>query len=278
MSKKVTREVREYDEGDWHVVEEKITTVIGHSTSVETKISKSSRHCGSQQGQHETARIGGASPGAKPTAPTRKAATQAAAAATAPSKPVSEQSDESMVQTEHAWLEKLSEIRQNPTCVVAKLEDMLKHFHGKILEYDGIRLMTQEGPAAVKEAIEFLKKQKPLSPLAWREGLAKAARSHAAYQSRTNTTGHTGENQSSASDRVEQFGEWERCQGENITYGHVDAVAGCISWLVDDGVSNRGHRTNIFNPGFHVAGIGINTHGTYGHTAVCDFAGDFVDK
>lgn len=42
--------------------------------------------------------------------------------------------------------------------------------------------------------------------------------------------------------------------------------------MVDDGVSSRGHRNNIFNPKFNLAGIGIASHRTYGICTVIDYA------
>ena len=43
--------------------------------------------------------------------------------------------------------------------MIPHLEQMVKRFEGKVLQVEGrANLRTQEGPDAVKEAIEFLKK------------------------------------------------------------------------------------------------------------------------
>ena len=53
-----------------------------------------------------------------------------------------------------------NEIRANPQSFIAQLEERLQHFDGNVLNMPGAECgtMTQEGPAAIKEAIECLKK------------------------------------------------------------------------------------------------------------------------
>lgn len=46
-----------------------------------------------------------------------------------------------------------------------------------------------------------------------------------------------------------------------------------LALLIDDGVSSRGHRTNIFNEDFNYCGIGLADHKTYGLSCVIDYAG-----
>ena len=48
--------------------------------------------------------------------------------------------------------------------------------------------------------------------------------------------------------------------------------------IVDDGVSSRGHRTNIFNPAFKVMACFSGEHKQYETMTTIDYAGGFVKK
>lgn len=75
--------------------------------------------------------------------------------------------------------------------------------------------------------------------------------------------------------RIESHGEWRAEIGENISYGFNDPRQVVIQLIVDDGVRNRGHRINIFNPAFHRVGVACGPHAGYGSMCVMDFAGGF---
>lgn len=57
-----------------------------------------------------------------------------------------------------------------------------------------------------------------------------------------------------------RYGKWENIVGENISYGMKSGIDVVMQLVVDDGVSNRGHRLNIFNPNYFVCGIGASAH------------------
>jgi uncharacterized protein YkwD len=104
------------------------------------------------------------------------------------------------------------------------------------------------------------------------------AMAQVAGQGGTGSVGHAGSDHSSPWQRMARFGKWIGTAGENISYGVSNPRQIVISLIVDAGVSNRGHRKNIFHPGFGVAGIASGSHVRYGTMCVMDFAGGFVEN
>ena len=56
--------------------------------------------------------------------------------------------------------------------------------------------------------------------------------------------------------------------GENLAYGSIDAKDAVIQLIIDDGVADRGHRTNIFLSGYLEMASFFGTH-TYYRTEMC---------
>ena len=135
-----------------------------------------------------------------------------------------------------------------------------------------------EGEGVVREAIRFLEHQKPLPPLAVSEGIRHGALAHVLDVGPSGGRGHTGSNGSLPWDRMNRFGTRVGGAGENIDYGRRDARGTVVRLIVDDGVRGRGHRKNIFNQDFRVAGAAAGFHATYGGMCVIDFAGGFVES
>ncbi len=133
-----------------------------------------------------------------------------------------------------------------------------------------------EGQSAVDEAVRFLMRARPLPPLSAREGIVAAARDHVEDQGPRAARGHKGSDRSAPWDRMARYGAWSGRAGENIHYGRATARAVVVALIIDDGVRGRGHRKNIFNSTFSVAGAASGEHARFGRMCVIDFAGGFT--
>jgi uncharacterized protein YkwD len=180
---------------------------------------------------------------------------------------------------EQAIIQETNAARTNPTAYAAKLEKQTQYFDGDLLEIPGqTPLMTQEGVSAVNEAIQFLKSASPISALTASSGMSKAAADHVKDQGPGGNLGHTGTDGSQPWDRLNRYGEWQKTVGENISYGPNTGEDVVISLIVDDGVADRGHRTNIFNSDFRVTGVACGEHREYRVMCVITYAGGYEEK
>ena len=178
-----------------------------------------------------------------------------------------------------AVLAELNAARANPRAYAQHLRVYRSQFSGKYHIPPGtrIRYVTKEGTAAVDEAIRFLEGQRPLPPLSWSEGLARVAAELNREQGRTGAVGHASGRMEMRT-RAERVGRWQSTIGENISYGPDDARRVVMQLIVDDGVPDRAHRTNIFAPDFRVAGIACGPHPAFETSCVIDFAGWFTER
>ncbi|MEW5736835.1 MAG: CAP domain-containing protein [Thermodesulfobacteriota bacterium] len=139
-------------------------------------------------------------------------------------------------------------------------------------------LITKEGVTALDEAVAFLRRQQELSCLGISEGMSRASKDHVADQGPYGGFGHEGTDGSQPWDRLSRHGRWRKTVAENISYGAKTARDVVIQLIIDDGVPDRGHRTNIFNPAFQLAGVAHGPHIRF--RTMCDitYAGGFEEQ
>lgn len=177
-------------------------------------------------------------------------------------------------------LSALNQARTDPSGYAQTLKEKLQYFNGTKYKEPGqqVTLLTNEGAAAVEEAIRELESQKPLKPLSLSNGLSHAAMDLLLDHGSKGLTGHQGSDGSRPSDRMSRHGEWQSTCGENCAYGGQTGKAHVDQLIIDDGVSSRGHRKNIYNPNFNLVGIAIGPHKGYGTACIQDFAGGYIEK
>ena len=180
--------------------------------------------------------------------------------------------------TEIRVIQEMNIARQNPKLYASYLRSFRKTIRDGMIHRGNVRIRTQEGTKAVDEAIRFLEKQRPVGALRASRGLTLAARDHAEDQSKSGETGHKGQDGSFVADRATRYGKWLKTIGENIAYGFQDPRDVIIQLIVDDGVKDRGHRTNIFNPNYRIAGVACAPHPKFRHICVLTYGGGFENK
>ena len=168
-------------------------------------------------------------------------------------------------------LDEMNLMRTDPQGYVKYLLEYRAQFRGdQVIRPGRITIQTHEGVAAVDEAIAFLQRQKPLSPLQPDNLLALTALDHVMDQGPTGFVGHFGSDGWDFATRVTRRGG-EPYGGENISYGYDTAREVIIQLLVDDNVRDRGHRVNLFRTGFVRAGVGCGPHAVFYYMCVIDY-------
>jgi uncharacterized protein YkwD len=161
------------------------------------------------------------------------------------------------------------------------IQPRLKYYNGKNYSVPGqITILTQEGVTAVNDCITALSTASGVDVLATEKGLSLAAKDHVTDQSKTGQIGHNCSDGSTPDTRMRRYGvfggSWT--WGENISYGEANGREIVCSLLIDDGVSSRGHRTNIMNKAFTQTGVAYGTHAQYRTSCTIDYAKGYVSN
>ena len=126
---------------------------------------------------------------------------------------------------------------------------------GKDLHYE-----TIEGKSAWQEAKTFLINQEPLRPFDFHQGLTKAADDHASDIVKNQSNGHQGADGSTFVDRIQRYcKKGKGIMMELLGTTHLIPMKNSIEMaiinlIVDDGVTNRGHRRALFNKDYRYIG------------------------
>jgi uncharacterized protein YkwD len=173
----------------------------------------------------------------------------------------------------------MNKVRTNPKKYAELyIQPRLRYYSGKNYSVPGqITIVTQEGTAAVNGCITALNRASSAGILTPEMGLSLAAKDHVTDQSRTGQTGHNGNDRSTPETRMKRYGVFSGSWtlGENIDYGDTTGRDIVCGLLIDDGVPNRGHRTNIMNKAFTQTGVAYGTHTQYRTSCTITYANGY---
>jgi uncharacterized protein YkwD len=187
-------------------------------------------------------------------------------------------SDGSQGVSASAVIREMNLARTNPLRYATFVEELRTHFRGNILVLPGrTMLRTKEGVGALDGAIRFLRSVPPQLALTLSLGMCRAATDHCADQA-TGRMGHDGSDWSNPGNRLNRYGKWSTLWGENISYGKATAREIVLALIIDDGLSSRKHRKNIFNPTFSYTGAAYGPHAHYRSVCSIEFAAGFVER
>ncbi|MCF8379505.1 MAG: CAP domain-containing protein [Bacteroidales bacterium] len=127
-------------------------------------------------------------------------------------------------------------------------------------------LKDQKSTSYTRSLIRDLSKTKNLPMLHSEEDLYEIALGHAKISGQRNTTGHQ-----RFEKRFEPVMGKYNAVAENCAYGFESALDNVLQLLVDEGISDLGHRKNMLNPDYNSIGVSIQNHKTYRFNCVMDF-------
>lgn len=173
-------------------------------------------------------------------------------------------------------LKEINAVRANPQIFIPYLESYRKIFKGNTAYYpDGKMVTTIEGTAVIDDAIAYLRILSKLPPYTMSNGLLSAANSQLTDLMENSSLGHYDKDGSDLPTRLRKFGAYGTLTAENITYYAPLARDIVMTMIIDDGVKSRGHRKNLFSPGFKQIGAAFSQSKKGENLCVVIFADSF---
>lgn len=185
-------------------------------------------------------------------------------------------------QIDREILEAVNALRSQPQSFVTKLRAMRNNFNNLLYTdpEDGWKVTTEEGVAAVDEAIAYLQAATPLKRVTWNQYLGFACKDMVLSQGPAGLVGpKDASGQTLEAIYKAKYGTHTTSAGQSLNYGArptttqtdgVTSTAGekiVLQLLIDDSaaaIKTRLNRENIFAAGFRVMGAytGFDTHTT----------------
>jgi uncharacterized protein YkwD len=185
---------------------------------------------------------------------------------------------EKFSQFEAVIISEMNRARTNPNSYADWLSRQKRFFDGNTLNLPGeAPFETQEGVAALEEAIEYLRSLRPLFPLVDSEGMSQAARDLVMDQAVSGEEGHTNSDGLGFVERLAKYGTFSGGAAENLSYGRETASTVVMMLILDDGDPNRSSRNKIFNLDFRISGVACGDRPNRDTICAINYAGNYDD-
>ena len=154
-------------------------------------------------------------------------------------------------QIEEEIFKEQNELRKNPESYIEKLEKSLNYYQNNILSKENeIPIPTYEGIKAVKDAINFLKKQEPVPELIYSKEMSLSCKELVNDIGPKGLISHEGTETKNIYNRLEKYCDWDGAIAENLDFGFK------IKYV----------------------GIGVGHHRDYGICVVIEYAYNIREK
>jgi uncharacterized protein YkwD len=187
----------------------------------------------------------------------------------------------SLTPMEEELVAEINRVRADPAGYAAILMAKRALYRGRRIvaspkenqDLEGTAEVTQEGLSALDEAVAALRTTRRRGRLQLSRRLCRAARDHVMKQGLAGTEGHA-DSGGQPVDRIKVYIPDVKVAAENISYGRWTARDVVVHELVDDGVTDRGHRKSLLDPRFESIGVDCGYHRVYGIMCVIDLAAE----
>ncbi|MGB0919859.1 MAG: CAP domain-containing protein [Alphaproteobacteria bacterium] len=180
----------------------------------------------------------------------------------------------------------INRLRSDPQAYADRIEQIALAFEpGPSCRADDACVLTMAGElqhtmrdaagfkTSITEAARELRSQPSLPQLASSYVLAAAAYDHTVELSDGDMSNpHQSHDGGWPRERIERRGPVSGKVAENIMFGFNTAFGIVASWLIDYGVSDRGHRVNLLDPDLRYIGSACGAHPRYRIVCVTEFA------
>lgn len=175
--------------------------------------------------------------------------------------------------------DEINSLRRNPQLYAAGLAEYRRYFAGKELRLPGqTAILTDEGVAALDEAIAFLRRARPTQSFINDRSLTSAALDHVRDIQASGKIGHYDSRGDSPIERVLRYGMWSGELQELVSYYSATPRQIVFSLLVDDGVPTRGHRGALLKSNLKSVGIKTGDSAKFGKLCVIVLTESFVEN